>query len=169
MGLKPTTYYTLTDNDQRPKQQSLRKSKEVIGVDQSLMLSGAWSTKNQNINNHQVFVHFVLVKDSLNYQLELVVNVEPLYSRWFLSKRCNTWFTLIRVVPPLLPLLSPRFFIVRSKKSSDLLKNNMFLSSSPILQNRLNLPPFFYYFKFNLIFLVFIWIGLDWCLVHGPI
>ena len=52
-----------------------------MGVGQSLMLSGARSTKNQNINNHQVFVHFVLVKDSLNYQLEVVVNMEPLYNR----------------------------------------------------------------------------------------
>ena len=95
-----------------------------MGVGQSLMLSGARNTKNQNTNNHQVFVHFVLVKDSLNYQLELVVNVEPLYSRWFLllSKRCNTWSMLLRVVPPLLPLLWPWSFIVRSKKSSDLLK-----------------------------------------------
>ena len=111
-----------------------------------------------NTNNHQVFIHFVLVKDSLNYQLELVVNVEPLYNRWFflLSKRCNTWSTLLRVVPPQLSLLSPRSLIVRSKKISDLLKNSMFLSSSPILQNQLNLTPFFYYFKFNLIFLVFI-------------
>ena len=116
-----------------------------MGVGQSLMLSGARNTKNQNTNNHQVFVHFVLVKDSLNYQLELVVNVEPLYSRWFLllSKRCNTWSTLLRVVPPLLPLLSPRSLTVRSIKISDLLKNSMFLSSSPILQNWLNLTPFF--------------------------
>ena len=114
-----------------------------------------WCKKHQNpnTNNHQVFVHFVLVKDSLNYQLELVVNVEPLYNRWFflLSKRCNTWSTLLRVVPPQLSLLSPRSLIVRSKKISDLLKNSMFLSSSPILQNQLNLTPFFYYFKFNLI------------------
>ena len=58
-----------------------KRSKEVMGVGQSLMLSGARSTKNQNTNNHQVFVHFVLVKDSLNYQLEIVVNVEPLYNR----------------------------------------------------------------------------------------
>ena len=113
-----------------------------MGVGQSLMLSGAWSTKNQNTNNHQVFVHFVLMKDSLNYQLELVVNAEPLYSRQFLSKRCNTWSTLLRVVPPLLPLLNPWFLIVRSKKSNDLLKNGMFISSSPILQNWLNLTPF---------------------------
>ena len=116
-----------------------------MGVSQSLMLSGARSTKNQNTNNHQVFVLFVLVKDSLNYQLELVVNIEPLYSRWFLllSKRCNTWSMFLHVVPPLLPLLSLRSLIVQSKKSSDLLKKSMFLSSSPILQNRLNLTPFF--------------------------
>ena len=115
-----------------------------MGVGQSLTLSGARNTKSQNTNNHQVFVHFVLVKDSLNYQLELVVNVKPLYSPWFLllSKRCNTWSTLLRVVSPLLPLLSPQSLIVQSKKSSDLLKKSMFLSSSPILQNRLNLTPF---------------------------
>ena len=116
-----------------------------MGVGQSLMLSSARSTKNQNTNNRQVFVHVVLVKDSINYQLELVVNVEPLYSHWFLllSKRCNTWSAFLHVVPPLLPLLSPRSLIVLSKKSSDLLKKSMFLSSSPILQNRLNLTPFF--------------------------
>ena len=116
-----------------------------MGVGQSLMLSSARSTKIQNTNNRQVFVHVVLVKDSINYQLELVVNVEPLYSHWFLllSKRCNTWSTLLRVVPPLLPLLSPRSLIILSKKSSDLLKKSMFLSSLPILQNRLNLTPFF--------------------------
>ena len=115
-----------------------------MGVGQSLMLSGARSTKNQNTNDHHVFVHFVSVKDSFNYQLELV-NVEPLYSRWFflLSKRCKTWSMLLRLVPPLLPFLSPRSLIVQSKKSSDLLENSLFLSSSPILQNRLNLTPFF--------------------------
>ena len=110
-----TNKTTKRDNDQRPKWQSLRKSKEVMGVGQSLMLSGARNTKNQNTNNHQVFVHFVLVKDSLNYQLELVVNVEPPYSRWFLllSKRCNTWSMLLHV----LPLLSPQSIIERSKKA----------------------------------------------------
>ena len=41
VSLKPTTNYTLTENDQKAKQQSLRKSKEVMGVGQSLMLSGA--------------------------------------------------------------------------------------------------------------------------------